>query len=55
MYTRYNGIRDKVMMNSPFEEDLIGFLGRGAKFDLMRKKLESISRTLNKPCCLNIK
>lgn len=39
MCTRYRGSRDKKkVMNSPLEEDLMGFLGMGAKFDLMRKR-----------------
>lgn len=54
MYARYNDIRDKVMTDSPFEEGLRGFLGRGAKFDLMSKKLETVSRILSKPCCQSI-
>lgn len=40
------------MTDSPFEEGLRGFLGRGAKFDLMSKKLETVSRILSKPCCM---
>lgn len=48
MYTRCRGSRDKKVMNSALEEDLTGFLGTGAKFDLMRKR-EDTSRTLSIP------
>lgn len=38
MCTRCRGNREKIVINSPLEEGLMGFLRRGAKFDLMRKR-----------------